>query len=409
MGRQGPRVLLGLRTVDGATEGDRYGLWNAREYLSGGSVLEDDHQAGSPPEYVHPDELDDEPNCYSPVALYSEDIHYSISKALRALVIPTVSDLASSVGLDPERFRHGVPCHGEDDPQGRAGEMDLSELERAAAALIAAGYPLLLTFNYGTAFRRVYDDVAAGVRLVDELIIAHHGSRLRKVRGGQGDLALSDTRTWAWYHVDGALGAAFAPYLTGTNHELPGFDFHSQVHSISTSGHKWLGAPWPLGVFMTKRRYQLRPPHVPYIGGSDSTFGGSRNGLSAVLLWTYLARSGVDANQTKATRLQDLADLTEAKLRDLDREISQRHGLALNVQRSRRALTLRFRKLSNHLVDRYSLSCSRLHQQIDGVTRQVNVSHLFIMDHVDEALINRFISDIRDAGAGAVHPDYLVG
>ncbi|MFD2284413.1 hypothetical protein ACFSUJ_34900 [Streptomyces lusitanus] len=50
------------------------------------------------------------------------------------------------------------------------------------------------------------------------------------------------------------------------------------------SGHKWPGAPWPCGIYMTKVKYQISPPSQPeYIGAPDTTFAGSRNGFSPLI------------------------------------------------------------------------------------------------------------------------------
>lgn len=104
----------------------------------------------------------------------------------------------------------------------------------------------------------------------------------------------SISRTGYWFHVDGALGAAYTPYGTGSGfYKFPKFDFSiPEIHSISVSGHKWIGSPFPCCVYMTKVKYQLSPPDNPnYIGSPDSTFAGSRNAFSALILWDYLSRN----------------------------------------------------------------------------------------------------------------------
>jgi histidine decarboxylase len=56
------------------------------------------------------------------------------------------------------------------------------------------------------------------------------------------------------------------------------------------SGHKFPGTPWPCGVYMSRHKYQLYPPSAPmYIGSMDSTLSGSRNGLSPIVMWYYIA------------------------------------------------------------------------------------------------------------------------
>eukprot|EP00250_Pteridium_aquilinum_P034422 c7556_g1_i1 orf=1-237(-) len=78
------------------------------------------------------------------------------------------------------------------------------------------------------------------------------------------------------------------------------------------SGHKWIGAPYPCGVFMTRTKYQMLPPTFPeYIGTPDTTFAGSRNGLSPMFLWDYIARTSYEDQIYKAIRLEQLATYAE--------------------------------------------------------------------------------------------------
>jgi histidine decarboxylase len=170
-----------------------------------------------------------------------------------------------------------------------------------------------------------------------------------------------------------------------------------------------MGAPWPCGVFMTKRDYQLRPTQVTYIGGSDTTFAGSRNGLSALLMWSYLARTGDDFNRQKARRLQELADYAEKRLRSLDDRMVRTHNEPLYVGRTRNSLTIRFRKLSDELSAKYSLSSDRVVRRIrdHDEARPINVSHLYCMDHVTRDLIDRLVKDIGRLGPGGFDPNLV--
>ena len=63
-----------------------------------------------------------------------------------------------------------------------------------------------------------------------------------------------------WFHVDGALAASYMPFLemahkNGLTDVEPAseFDFCLDfISSIVTSGHKFMGTPWPTGVYLTK-------------------------------------------------------------------------------------------------------------------------------------------------------------
>ena len=204
------------------------------------------------------------------------------------------------------------------------------------------------------------------------------------------DAGHADLRTRAWFHVDGALGAAFAPYLEDTEHALPRFDFAVGVHSIVTSGHKWMGAPFPCGVYISKRDYQLFPKAVDYIGAVDSTFSGSRNGLAPVVLWSYLARTGFEGNQAKALRLQQLAADAEAMLRALARDLAPE---PFHVHRSPHSLSIVFRGLVTELTRTYSLSSERVVRP-DGKTWD-HYSHVFVMDHFALPTLQQLADEIR--------------
>ena len=81
------------------------------------------------------------------------------------------------------------------------------------------------------------------------------------------------TQNGFWFHVDGTLGAAYAPflqmaYVNGCMEQKPPpvFDFQLNfVSSIVTSGHKWISVPWLCGIYISKNKFQLRPPEKAQI------------------------------------------------------------------------------------------------------------------------------------------------
>ena len=86
------------------------------------------------------------------------------------------------------------------------------------------------------------------------------------------------TRKGFRFHIDGALGAAYASFLQMAYENSltdlkppPVFDFQLNfVFSIVTSGHKWIGVPWPCGIYISKTEFQLRPPEMAHISYFDS-------------------------------------------------------------------------------------------------------------------------------------------
>ena len=182
----------------------------------------------------------------------------------------------------------------------------------------------------------------------------------------------------------------------------PNFDFRlPEVNSIVMSGHKWPGAPWPCGIFMTKSKYQLFPPDDPaYIGAPDTTFSGSRNGFSAIVMWDFLARNSYDQQIDRVLKCEHIVKYAEDKLNKLQKEYYP--NLDLYIARTPLALTVRFRKPSDDLVFKYSLSCETL---MVGEEER-HYAHVYAMTLVSEKLIDEFINDLQKVNAFIVaEPD----
>lgn len=410
----------------GCTEGNIFGLWNARDYLSGKFLLPDHHaeeqariaaQKGWPAAveprlfYYQAKTLKGNPNMYAPVAFYSQDTHYSIVKAMRVLSITTFNEAGSGRFkcplVYPEDYPPDYAPYYLDEngwplevPSDQDGSIYIPALVKLVEAFAGKGHPIIVNFNYGTTFKGAYDNVA---KAVDALVpvLKRHGLYERKVEydpvHGRYDL-----RTGFWFHVDGALGAAYMPYLemAEKSEDFPVFDFRiKELQSIAMSGHKWIGAPWPCGIYMTKVRYQLLPPDNPmYIGSPDSTFAGSRNGFSALLLWDYYSKHSYEELINKTLYTRNMAEYAVSELRELERHL----GMDLWVEYSPHSLTIRFKQVNEKLTFKYSLSGEVLYVK----NERRAYSHIFIMESVTPQLIGNFINDLKAPGA---FPEQQVG
>ncbi|MET8698402.1 histidine decarboxylase [Kitasatospora sp. NPDC004723] len=381
-----PESYWGYMLSMGSTEGNMYALWNARDYLT---------RPGAP----------------RPVAFYSEDTHYSFAKAVRVLGVDTFHAVGTAdypgecpLGGDWPAEVPSLPGpsgHSWDGP----GAVDVDALAVLVEFFAAKGHPIFVNFNLGSTFKGAHDDVrGACERLLP--VFERHG--LLPAGGG-------DERRGFWIHVDGALGAGYAPFLrmaaddpaaygwapepaTGT----PEFDFGltlpnrtgedvDLVASIAMSGHKWAGVPWPCGVFMTKAKYQLEPPTRPeYIGAPDSTFAGSRNGFSPLVLWDHLSRHSYRDQVERIRRSQELAGYLERRLHELEAET----GVELWPARTPGAITVRFRKPSADLVAKWSLSCENVLTTPGDPTTLRGYVHVFLMPSVDRAKLDALLSDL---------------
>lgn len=391
----------------GSSEGNIYGLWNARDYLAG-RMLQVDPKPESlgRTNYLEPLKISREneeinPNAYTPVAFFSEDAHYSITKFMRVLGIATFSEIGEKLykGENPleegESWPKEVPS--QDGPAG-PGSIDVDKLATLVEFFAGKGYPILVICNYGSTFKGAYDDVEA-VQTKLMPIFTKYGLVDRTVtyvdeQGNQKE----DKRNGYWIHVDGALGASYMPFIEMAYNQGkidkrgPDFDFRlPAVNSIVMSGHKWPGAPWPCGIFMTKYKYQLYPPDDPaYIGSPDTTFSGSRNGFSAIIMWDFLARHSYDDQVQRVLKCEEIVVYAETQLLLLQQDHYSDPYLDLYIARTPLALTVRFRKPNDKLVAKYSLSCETL--LVNGEQR--DYAHLYAMTLVTKSLIDEFVKDL---------------
>ncbi|QMU75116.1 histidine decarboxylase [Streptacidiphilus sp. PB12-B1b] len=427
-----PESYWGYVLSMGSTEGNMYALWNARDYLSGKPLIRP--RAGAPDsraaEPAVPTGLPGlhGPNARRPVAFYSEDTHYSFAKAVCVLGVETfhavgVEQYPGECPLvgpqgEPRDWPAEVPSRS--GPSGHSwdgtGEIDIDALAALVEFFAAKGHPVFVSLNLGSTFKGAHDDVR-GVceRLLP--IFERHGLIQGPVVHGR-DRATgepsTDLRRRFWIHVDGALGAGYAPFMRMAGADdatdfgwapetgLPEFDFGltlptrdfgelDMVSSIAMSGHKWLGAPWPCGIYMTKVKYQVAPPSQPdYTGAPDTTFAGSRNGFSPLVLWDHLSRHSYQDQVDRIRRSQQLAAYLEQQLRLLELE----KDVDLWPARTPGAITVRFRKPGPELVAKWSLSSQDVLTVPGDETSRRSYAHVFLMSSVDRAKLDALLTDL---------------
>lgn len=414
-----PESCWGYVCSMGSTEANLYGLWNARDYLAGRPLLNPTDAQEIPTE-----EKDRSKPYLEPVLFYSEDTHYSGVKAAQMLGLKRFCDVGNDqykkqcvITLCDECERNhrqkgceksdcGVwPMTGAPSVDGLVGTgvIDINKLKTLVTFFVDKRHPIIINFNYGTAFKGAYDDIEEAER---ELLPIFEERKMlsRRVQYRHNGKDYTDIRTGYWFHVDGALGAAYMPFIAAARDlglydksvHVPKFDFAlKSVHSISMSGHKWIGAPWPCAIYMTRRKYQLEPVSDPaYLG----TLAGSRNGLSALILASYIKRTSEQDEVMKATKTQRTADYAYRQLKNLEDELIATGKFETDFLRIRRAplsLSVYFREVPKEIVDKYSLNKERFMVKIGDTKQEMVYNHIFVMDHVDEALIEKLIEDLR--------------
>ncbi|GAA2129177.1 hypothetical protein GCM10009760_00130 [Kitasatospora kazusensis] len=422
-----PQSYWGYVLSMGSTEGNMYALWNARDYLGGKALIQSPAGPSGAPRYVRAAAEPGNPNAYRPVAFYSEDTHYSFAKAVQVLGVETFHAVGTEQYPDecplagPSAAPHEWPAEvpSRRGPSGHTwdgtGEIDIDALAVLVEFFAAKGHPIFVNLNLGSTFKGAHDDVRAVCeRLLP--IFEKHGLVQGEVTYGKDPGTgepLTDLRRRFWIHVDGALGAGYAPFLRMADADpagygwapdtvLPEFDFGitlptrefgnlDMVSSIAMSGHKWPGAPWPCGIYMTKAKYQIEPPSQPeYIGAPDTTFAGSRNGFSPLVLWDHLSRHSYQDQVDRIRRAQELAAYLERRLRLLEQE----KDVELWPARTPGAITVRFRKPSPELVAKWSLSSQDVLLVPGDETTRRSYVHVFLMSSVDRSKLDALLEDL---------------
>lgn len=346
-------------------------------------------------------------NAFSPVVFYSEDTHYSNIRAMQTIGIPTFY----SVGNEKYPGKCPLPDSGGDWPpevpsEGGAlgpGSVDIAALAELVDFFTAKGHPVYIVLNYSSTFKGSYDDVKLiGETLMPILKKNNMYERMILLENGRTEL-----RKGFWIHIDGALGAAYMPFiemavengLQDGMEPAPKFDFRLNfVSSIVTSGHKWIGAPIPCGVYLTRNKYRMKHPcgTPTYVGSPDTTFAGSRSSLSCVVLWTYISTHSYNDQVKKVLHCLDLTKYAYTKLKKLEEDL----GKDLWVTHSHKySLCVLFHKPCHEIVSKYVLCCEKLLVNDGDVLKERSYSHIYLMEHVTYAKINEFIVDLSQPGS----------
>ncbi|OLB64023.1 MAG: hypothetical protein AUI10_12855 [Actinobacteria bacterium 13_2_20CM_2_72_6] len=171
------------------------------------------------------------------------------------------------------------------------GELDCEDLHQVLAR--HRDEPAVVVANIGTTMTEAVDDVPAIKALLRGLAMHEH-----------------------FVHADGAL-AGIPLALEEESLEFGLMD--DGVDSVSVSGHKFIGSPFPYGVLLTRRSLRDRVARRgAYHGSPDSTITGSRSGLAPLFLWYRLHQLGWDEGLRKRAILaRNLAEYAVRRLNDI--------------------------------------------------------------------------------------------
>jgi histidine decarboxylase len=255
------------------------------------------------------------------VVYYSEDTHYSVNKILRCLHVRNIMIRSRpDGGIDLDDLRETIRIHRD--------------------------VPPIIFANVGTTMRGAIDDLA-GIHAI-----------LRQC-------ALRDY----YIHADAALSGMILPFC-----EKPSpWDFRAPVDSISISGHKMVGCPFPCGVVVARKANVDRiARRVEYIGSLDTTLAGSRNALAPLFLWYALRTVGEAGFRERIASCFDVADYAQRRLGELGR----------HPWRHPESITVVFDRPRPAIVSAWQLAV------------QNDIAHVITMPHVTRAHIDRLAADI---------------
>ena len=228
-----PRDEFWGYVTNGGSEGNLYGLYLAREMFPDGMVY------------------------------YSEQTHYSVSKNLRVLKMPSI-------------MIRSLP----------SGEIDYEDLQETIR--IHRNMPPILFANIGTTMRQGVDSV----------------DRIR-------DILQTMAIPQSYIHCDAALGGMVLPFID----DAPEWDFRAGIDSVSISGHKMIGSPVPCGIVLARKEHVSRISRlIEYVGTLDTTITGSRNGITPLFLWYAIRKLGRQGFAEKVSRSMENAEYAVERL-----------------------------------------------------------------------------------------------
>ncbi|KAG1663238.1 hypothetical protein FOA52_004439 [Chlamydomonas sp. UWO 241] len=162
-------------------------------------------------------------------------------------------------------------------PTLETGEINYDELRAELTKNV--GRPAILNVNIGTTVKGAVDDLDKILRILKET---------------------GYTEDRFYIHCDGALFGMMMPFL---NKDAPMITFKKPIGSVSVSGHKFVGAPVPCGVLITRFKFVMAlSTDVEYLNSRDATIMGSRNGHAPIYLWYTLTRKGYDGMRKDVER-----------------------------------------------------------------------------------------------------------
>lgn len=263
--------------------------------------------------------------CYpNGIVYYSDQTHYSVIKNLRLLKVNSCCIKSQA-----------------------NGEINYEQLKEALKADKNKAVPILFA-NIGTTMKGAIDDVQKFHEILSSLDIDEF-----------------------YIHCDAACFGMILPFLP--DRQTIHFDFRAKIDSIAISGHKVIGTPIPCGVVLLKKSHTERiGNHIEYVGISDKTISGSRNGLTPLFLWHEMIYASEEAFKKKI----------HACMKKAQYAIDRFKKMGIHAWRNLNSIIIIFPRPSEKLARKWQLA-------VEG-----DIAHMITLPHVTRQMINRFVDEV---------------
>jgi histidine decarboxylase len=174
-----------------------------------------------------------------------------------------------------------------------------------------------------------------------------------------------------WIHIDACLGGFILPFLENNpiNYKLIKFN------SISISPYKMLGFPYPLGMFITNKKYKLHN-NSSYTSSDDGTIFCSRNGQSILYLYLYICN--INSFNERKNDVEYCLKLKKYFINKLKKNKIQFYHNPNN------GLSIYFNNgsINNKIINKYNLISDK------------DYVHVYIMVNITKNIIDELINDL---------------
>ena len=264
-------------------------------------------------------------------------------------------------------------------PTTTTGEIDYEELK--AALIKNSTLPAILNVNIGTTVKGAVDDLD---QILDVLAAAGF------------------TENRFYIHCDGALFGLMIPFLR--RGDEPMVTFKKPIGSVSVSGHKFIGAPVPCGVVITRLRHiRALSSEIEYLNSRDATIMGSRNGHAAIYMWYTLSTKGYSGLRKVTSQNAFRVQTAHMFLSLQDVEKCMRNALLLKSMLERARIPVMLNPLSNTVVferprdsafiKKWQLAC------------QGDVAHVVVMPNIHPDKLETFVMELLDTMCSSARED----